>query len=157
MLDHLWFHEGPVNAAVFAKGDRWVLSASDDRTVIVWDTETGARVGEPLRHSAAVTGLVLSPEGSRFASICADGTARVWDLDSQRPLTRPFPENHSQFHRLSTPAVNFSPTAGTSFRPATKSRWFGLRPPVNPRDCHWLTPVVSITPSSVLTVARCCW
>ncbi|MCC7377402.1 MAG: protein kinase [Verrucomicrobiales bacterium] len=109
VLEHLWFHDGPVNAAVFAKGDRWVLSASDDQTVIVWDTETDARVGEPLRHSAAVTGLVLSPDGTRFASMCANGTARVWDLDSQRPLTPPFPENQSQFHRLSTPAVNFSP------------------------------------------------
>ncbi|KAG2489757.1 hypothetical protein HYH03_011709 [Edaphochlamys debaryana] len=37
-------------------------------------------------HSSQVTGLVVSPDGSRLFSACCDKTVRVWDLPSRKEL-----------------------------------------------------------------------
>jgi WD40 repeat protein len=40
-------------------------------------------------HSAGVLGVALSPDGKRAASASHDGTLRVWDVKTGKPLTAP--------------------------------------------------------------------
>ncbi|MDW4497389.1 c-type cytochrome [Sulfitobacter sp. D35] len=74
-------HAAAVNAVVFAGGTR-VVSAGDDFTLRLWDTEagTGRVLGE---HLGKIIRLVVSPDGARVASASWDGTARIWSLDGE--------------------------------------------------------------------------
>lgn len=51
----------------------------------VYDRETGAAIGEPVKHSKPISGLVFSPEGQALATASADGTSRVWELATGKP------------------------------------------------------------------------
>jgi WD40 repeat protein/tetratricopeptide (TPR) repeat protein len=44
----------------------------------------GKLVGEPVKHSKAITDLVFSPDGQSLASGSEDGTARIWDVKTSK-------------------------------------------------------------------------
>jgi len=45
-----------------------------------------SRTGQAVRHSGDVAGAAWSPDGSRFASVGADGLVIVWDAATLQPL-----------------------------------------------------------------------
>src|SRR5207248_1712713 len=53
--------------------------------VVVWDVESGAPVGGPLKSEAPVLAASFRPDGKQLVTGSQDGTARVWDLGSGRP------------------------------------------------------------------------
>ena len=58
-----------------------VVSASKDKTLKVWDLETGRVLRTLEGHSDYVMGVALTPDGKRAVS-AGDRTLKVWDLDS---------------------------------------------------------------------------
>ncbi len=74
-------HTGVVNVVAVSRDGRWVASASQDHSVRVWDTETGAE-RRLNGHTDNVTSLALSHSG-RLASGSHDHTVRVWDLNKK--------------------------------------------------------------------------
>ena len=65
---------------------RRAVSASDDKTLKVWDLETGRELRTLEGHSDGVTGVAVSPDGRRAVSASYDNTLKVWDLESGREL-----------------------------------------------------------------------
>lgn len=63
-----------------------VASGSKDKTVKVWDAETGVHVRTITGHAAYVTSVVYSPDGKRIASGGDDKTIRIWDADTGQEL-----------------------------------------------------------------------
>lgn len=64
-----------------------VISGSLDDTLMVWDTETGLKVGKTLEgHNDTVCGIAVTPDGLRIVSVSWDRTVRVWDLYSQEQI-----------------------------------------------------------------------
>jgi WD40 repeat protein len=58
------------------------VSGSGDKTLKVWDAQTGQ---EPLTlkgHSDAVTSVSFSPDGKRIVSGGWDQTVKIWDISS---------------------------------------------------------------------------
>jgi WD40 repeat protein/serine/threonine protein kinase/tetratricopeptide (TPR) repeat protein len=88
-LSQLWIHEGAVNDACFSPDGKRVLTASDDGTARVWDSDTGQSRCGPLQHTSAVRRAVFSNDGRHLATAGDDRTARVWDAVSGRPVTPP--------------------------------------------------------------------
>jgi WD40 repeat protein len=69
--------------AVSPDGTR-IAGAMADRTVRVWDVDTG-RLQRILRgHGDLVMDVAFSPDGGRLASASYDRTVRVWDLATSR-------------------------------------------------------------------------
>ncbi|QRV96723.1 WD40 repeat-like protein [Ceratobasidium sp. AG-Ba] len=88
-------HEDNVYAVAISCDGRRVISGSTDRTVRIWDADTGAPIGEPLKgHSDSVRSVAYSPDGRRIVSGSADKTMRIWDADTGAPIGEPL-EGHS--------------------------------------------------------------
>lgn len=91
-------HDGGASAGVFSVAfspdSKLIASASDDKTVCLWEITSGKAACNPLRgHKDAVNAVVFSPDGSRLASASQDGTVRLWDVATRVPLGDPLPEN----------------------------------------------------------------
>ncbi len=57
-----------------------------DRTLKLWDLESGAELRTLAGHSLSVTGVALSADGRRAVSASWDRTLKLWDLESGAEL-----------------------------------------------------------------------
>ena len=73
-------HTSPVFSVAFSPDGRHIVSGSNDRTIRVWDAQTGGQVGNPLQgHTSSVRSVAFSPDGRHIVSGSDDKTIRVWD------------------------------------------------------------------------------
>jgi WD40 repeat protein len=75
-------HGDVVWSAAFAPDGARFVSASEDGTARVVDTETGETIHTLAGHDDAVTGAAFSPDGRLVVTASRDMTARVWDAES---------------------------------------------------------------------------
>src|SRR5207249_1622784 len=56
----------------------------------IWNVASGERVGVPLdQHTGTVWQAWFSPDGKQVLTGSGDGTARIWDARTGKPLTEP--------------------------------------------------------------------
>ncbi|HEX2687179.1 MAG TPA: CHAT domain-containing protein [Kofleriaceae bacterium] len=87
LLRDLVGHWAMVTACVVAPDGKRVVSTSLDRTVKVWDLDTGRVLITLEGHTALVNSCAVTPDGRRVISASLDRTVKVWDLDTGRVLT----------------------------------------------------------------------
>ena len=73
-------HGGWVRSVCFSPDGRRLASGSFDRTVRLWDVETGACVRTLEGHGDVVYSVCFSPDGRMVASGNSDETVRLWLL-----------------------------------------------------------------------------
>src|SRR5947209_3887810 len=61
-----------------------------DKTMRLWDAETGRPLGAPFNCEDHITGAVFSPDGTRIVTASVEGTARSWDAATGRQIGAPF-------------------------------------------------------------------
>jgi WD40 repeat protein/tRNA A-37 threonylcarbamoyl transferase component Bud32 len=112
-LGGLLRHQGFLQAAAFRPDGRAVLTGSYDRSARLWDTAAGPRATtlqhedmtkeqaiefEPttsrrapqLRHVGLITVAVFSPDGRTVLTGDWNGTARLWETETGKPIGKPF-------------------------------------------------------------------
>ncbi len=60
----------------------WIVSASEDKTLKVWDAATGSELRTLVGHTDTVTACAVSPDGTWIVSASEDYTLMVWDAGS---------------------------------------------------------------------------
>jgi len=84
-----------INSVTFDASGRYVVTASDDNTIKLWDAATGVERAEFVGHKATceddegkcwVWGADFSPNGERAVSASRDRSAIIWDTSSAKAV-----------------------------------------------------------------------
>ena len=82
-----------------------ILSGGNDKTLRLWEAETGQPIGSPLSgHEGPVRSVTFSPDGALILSGSFDETLRLWDAQTGEPIGEPL-----KGHQRTVTSVAFSP------------------------------------------------
>jgi small GTP-binding protein len=79
-------HSARVLSVAWSPNGRRAVSGAADKTVRLWDVETGGCLRVLEGHSGEVNCVAWSPDGHRALSVAADGIGRLWDTETGRCL-----------------------------------------------------------------------
>ena len=98
-------HQQWVLDVLWARDGSRLFSASNDKTIRCWNSDTGEQIGHPWTgHTSIIHSLSLSPDGLILASASPDHTVRFWDATTGNPI------GHHLKHIDAVTTVCFSPS-----------------------------------------------
>lgn len=99
--------EAEIRMLAFTQDGKTLVSGSEDETVLLWNTENGAKQATFRGHEEVVTTVAFSVDGKTVASGAANKLIKVWDVKTERELAT------LRGHKNTINALTFAPE-GTS-------------------------------------------
>jgi len=78
-------HTKPVTDLLFYRESHTLISSSLDKTIKIWDIDSGALLKTLKKHEDAVFSLVLLNDLYVFCSSAGDKTLQFWDIETYEP------------------------------------------------------------------------
>ncbi len=72
-------HGEDILAVKFSPDGKYLVSGSLDKTIILWDIQSGAQLRQFNGHTELIIDLDFSPDGQWIVSASHDKTARIWE------------------------------------------------------------------------------
>ena len=92
-------------SVVYSPDGQHIISGSEDRTIRIWDAETGAPVGDPLEgHTDSVWSVAYSPDGQHIVSGSDDSTIRTWDAEAHTAASKPLGKHPHSVQSIAYPS-----------------------------------------------------
>ncbi|PSB42152.1 hypothetical protein C7B67_25675 [filamentous cyanobacterium Phorm 6] len=79
-------HSRSVISVAFSPDGKTLASASDDKTIKLWNLQTQKELKTLSGHSSVVISVAFSPDGKTLASASEDKTIKLWNLQTQKEL-----------------------------------------------------------------------
>lgn len=76
-------HTSSVTGLAYHPGGNLLISVSKDRTLRLWNTQSGGPYKSLEGHAAWIEGVTLAEKGTVALTISADRSLRLWDLGAQ--------------------------------------------------------------------------
>eukprot|EP00929_Paragymnodinium_shiwhaense_P070817 TRINITY_DN35948_c0_g1_i1.p1 TRINITY_DN35948_c0_g1~~TRINITY_DN35948_c0_g1_i1.p1 ORF type:complete len:361 (-),score=45.91 TRINITY_DN35948_c0_g1_i1:117-1130(-) len=86
----------PIRCVAFCKAAEKssLLAYGIEKTVVIWDAESGDEVAELTGHGHRIVAVAWNADGSRLASACHDGHVKIWNMETFE-CTRDLPGVHT--------------------------------------------------------------
>ncbi|NJS10400.1 MAG: hypothetical protein HC789_08460 [Microcoleus sp. CSU_2_2] len=96
-------HRGAIRSVTFSPDGKIFASASEDKTVKLWNARPATLISTLTGHTARVTSVSFHPQGKILASGSEDGTVKLWDVTHSTLIKT------IKAHRSWVRTVSFSP------------------------------------------------
>ncbi|HEY9852629.1 MAG TPA: serine/threonine-protein kinase [Leptolyngbyaceae cyanobacterium] len=80
LAHHLIGHTASIYALAISPDSQTLVSGSNDKSIKIWDLNSGKLVNTLRGHKNAVNSVAISPDGQTLASGGGDRTLKLWDL-----------------------------------------------------------------------------
>ncbi|MFO0904335.1 MAG: hypothetical protein U0939_15130 [Pirellulales bacterium] len=74
-------HDALVTGVAYVDAKHWLLTASADKTIRVWDDASGTLLAVCTGSPVGVQAMAVSADGRRLAAACDDNQLRLWSLE----------------------------------------------------------------------------
>jgi WD40 repeat protein len=91
--------DGAINAIALTPDDRYVVSASRDGTLKVWDLRTDEIIHTLRGHSGSVNAVAIIPDTTYAVSASSDKTLKIWNIGNGQ-LMRTFTGHSDEIYSL---------------------------------------------------------
>ena len=71
-------HSSYVSSVAYSPDGTKIISGSDDKTIKIWDANTGQCLKSLEGHSDYVNSVAFSPDGTKIISGSTDTTVKIW-------------------------------------------------------------------------------
>jgi WD40 repeat protein len=110
-------HESSVYSVAVSPDGKYITSGSWDKTIRVWDAETGEMIGRPLEnYGQSVTSVAFFPDGKRIVSGSWDAKMRVWNVESGQETGLSFRGHESAISSISVSSSGKTIASGSNDR-----------------------------------------
>lgn len=86
LLQTLKKHSAPVNSISFCPNGELLASASDDSTIVLWETKTWIPVRTITGHHSGINTISFNNE-NQIISASKDSTVKIWDTNTGKELS----------------------------------------------------------------------
>ncbi|MCA2859822.1 MULTISPECIES: hypothetical protein [unclassified Microcystis] len=100
-------HDNSVLSVNFSPDGKTLVSGSDDKTIKLWNVETGQEIRTLKGHDSSVWSVNFSPDGKTLVSGSWDKTIKLWNVETGQEIRT------LKGHDSSVLSVNFSPDGKT--------------------------------------------
>lgn len=98
-------HTAEITGLAITKDNKYLVSCSDDSTIIIWNAQTGEKI-RTIKNSFKLENIALTPDGKKIIS-CDDDMSekeglQIWDLQTGKQLFY----KHTQYDKIKCLAVS---------------------------------------------------